>query len=252
MLVQDLADKDYRIIIAIPTYDGWVADMLVPIIYGMELPPVQFVFVHGCYVDYNRNLLVQGAFGKEYEKSLGGPMTHILFVDSDTIPMNNDATRKLLEADKDIIAGIAPQKRIPSPWMLWNWKDRDSHAIESITIADPTDPMHLYPEMQDRVLEVDTISFGWVLVKREVFEQIKPPWFQNWMTPNLQFQGEDVNFCHKAQEYGFKVYAHTGVMCMHKEGRKLYPNETQALFDNIRQRYRLVAKKEEVVQEHRE
>lgn len=232
MFVDDL---DARLVIGIPTYDGKISDLLLPIIYGMELPPVQFIPIRGVYIDRSRNALVAQAFSGFYDKSLGGPATHLLMIDADSIPRSTDAVRKLIEADKDIICGITAFKEFPSDWMVYTWKDRNEYAIDRLLIAkNRTEPFNIKPEYRG-VFEVDAAGHGMILIKREVFETMDAPWYQTWAEIDLRYYGEDVFFHKQAQDAGFKTYAHSEVLLMHQEGKLLFPDFVHKIFEIGRQ-----------------
>jgi hypothetical protein len=55
--------------------------------------------------------------------------------------------------------------------------------------------------------EVGSIGTGIMLIKKEVFQNMSEPWFDMpWQVGKRGYMGEDVFFCKKAQELGFKVY----------------------------------------------
>ena len=54
--------------------------------------------------------------------------------------------------------------------------------------------------------EVTAIGCGVMLVKREVFENTPRPWFWFEQIPGGKLLGEDVYFCVKAQDAGYKTY----------------------------------------------
>lgn len=51
------------------------------------------------------------------------------------------------------------------------------------------------------VFKVDAVGFGVIMIKREVFEKVKQPWFRI-----SQRISEDNYFCMKAQKAGFDIY----------------------------------------------
>ena len=60
------------------------------------------------------------------------------------------------------------------------------------------------------------IGAAGVLIKREVFEAIEPPYFSfGEKTPSGETVGEDVYFCVKAREAGFKVWCRTDLPYAH-------------------------------------
>ena len=82
---------------------------------------------------------------------------------------------------------------------------------------------------EEPVIEVDYTGMGWMLVKKGVFEKMQYPWF----TPDWQemeysdpsgnvvnvreFTMEDVCFCKKAKELGFKVKVDTRNVVGHEK-----------------------------------
>lgn len=158
------------------------------------------------YIDSMRNRLVERA------KKLD--CTHILFIDSDTIPPAG-ALEKLLEADQDIIGGVyrfrVPPYRVLAFWYL------DGHYV----------PMDKIPE--DEVIAVDGIGMGCTLIKMDVFDKVEMPWYYagyiDYVSPydkrkkiedfERRFIGEDLHFCEKAFLAGYKIHLHTGVKADH-------------------------------------
>jgi hypothetical protein len=181
--------------------------------------------------------------------------THILFVDSDQCGFQTPHLKAMLEADKDIIAGITRQR-----------------AGEHKMTFNPFKNELLGSE----VVEVQHTGMFFTLVKREVFDVVRedtnkgPRWFRFGQQPrNLwprqkkayiarkwkEFSqldngenpkvfteimeeafdmglnatlgnsgcGEDVNFCYKAREAGFKVWVHSGIRLGHIGEEVFYP-----------------------------
>ncbi len=71
---------------------------------------------------------------------------------------------------------------------------------------------------------VDYTGFGWVLIKKGVFENLEYPWF----APKMQvFEsgavqdmcGEDVSFCLDAKEKGFEIWCDPRIRVGHEKTR---------------------------------
>jgi hypothetical protein len=71
---------------------------------------------------------------------------------------------------------------------------------------------------------VDYTGFGWVLIKKGVFENLEYPWF----APKMQvFEsgavqdmcGEDVSFCLDAKEAGFEIWCDPRIRVGHEKTR---------------------------------
>jgi len=60
------------------------------------------------------------------------------------------------------------------------------------------------------LIEIQGVGMASTLIKREVFEKTPKPWF--FPEPNL---GEDLAFCIRAKEQGFKIYCDTNLICGH-------------------------------------
>lgn len=160
------------------------------------------------YIDSMRNKIVKRA----QEKSC----THLLFVDSDTIPPPG-ALEKLLEADKDIVGGVY-RFRVPPYRVLAFWYCAGHYV-----------PMDELPGNQ--LIEVDGVGMGCTLIKMSTFKKLRKPYYRagyyHKQSPyafkfkNLpqktkkRYLGEDIFFCERASEAGFKIFLHTGIRCDH-------------------------------------
>lgn len=155
-------------------------------------------------VDEARNMLVQ-----EFLKT---DCTHLLFIDSDTIPPL-DALDKLLSADKDIISAITPIVEYDAArdgkndsngfYKKWNCVSK-----ETKTFVQP----------DTGVVEIMGCGSACVLIKRQVFEKITKPYYRfRYEDDNGKpcYVGEDVQFIAKATQAGFKSYADTSIKCGH-------------------------------------
>jgi hypothetical protein len=62
---------------------------------------------------------------------------------------------------------------------------------------------------KDGLVEVGYNGFGFMLTRRGVFESLEYPWFAPYFTDRgvvKDFSGEDVGFCMKARDKGYKIY----------------------------------------------
>jgi hypothetical protein len=120
--------------------------------------------------------------------------SHILFIDSDmTFPQ--DMVQRLLKHDVDIVAANCARRRMPTGPTAQNY-DKNGIRTMVYTMPDSTG-----------LEEVGSIGTGIMLIKKEVFQNMSEPWFDMpWQTGKRGYMGEDVFFCKKAQELGFKVY----------------------------------------------
>lgn len=127
--------------------------------------------------------------------------THILFIDSDVIPRSN-TLKKLLSRNKDIIAGVCPMMQRDT--IFWN-----------VTRKKPDKIFEGLDTLPDNPFKAEAFGFGIVLVKYEVFEVLKWPYWEDHFKPGVRCRGEDMDFCDKAKAAGFDLWVDPQVKCDH-------------------------------------
>lgn len=136
-------------------------------------------------IDSARNLLVRKALEDV-------TVTHILMLDDD-MTFQQDFLIRLMSHDADIVGGLAFKRTADfHPCVYKKQPGTDEH----------------FPMVPQVFQEVDAIGTGGLLVKREVFEALKYPWFETWYdktNPDKHYS-VDFDFCLKAKEMGFKIF----------------------------------------------
>jgi GT2 family glycosyltransferase len=151
----------------------------------------------------------------KYQKPFGGQhYDYMLWIDSDII-FNTQAFDKLVSMDCDVASGWYSQPGGTTPVVEKMNDDyfRSNGTYEFITAE----------QMKQRkfAFRADYIGFGWVLVKRGVFERMEYPWF----APKLQDFGngvqemysEDVAWCLDARAAGIDIYVDPQVRVGHEK-----------------------------------
>jgi cellulose synthase/poly-beta-1,6-N-acetylglucosamine synthase-like glycosyltransferase len=126
---------------------------------------------------------------------LSGDYDALLFIDSDmVVPV--DLLTRLVKHKKDIVSAIAFKRFPPYEPCIFNvcGRDRTEFWLD-------------YPE---GLTEIEGVGMACTLIKREVFEKVPAPWF--FPEPKI---GEDLAFCVRAKEQGFKIYCDTTLVCGH-------------------------------------
>jgi hypothetical protein len=125
---------------------------------------------------------------------------YILWVDSDMTFKINDF-EQLLSRNVDIVSAAC--KKSPKEYacakMPKDFKQVD--VLQCITDDDLNG--------QTELIEAISFGFAFVLIKRGVFEKVPRPWFCTQMYKigdKSLFVGEDVYFCLKARDAGFKLW----------------------------------------------
>jgi len=143
---------------------------------------------------------------------LKGDATHLLWIDSDTIPPEGSLD-KMLKDDKDIISGITPiieydEKRSKSDsngyYKKWNCVGTDNKFVMPYT----------------GIVPIHGAGGSFLLVKRAVYEKMEKPWYRFLYKDDNStdcFIGEDVSFIAKSISLGFKPFCDTSIQCGHSK-----------------------------------
>jgi glycosyltransferase involved in cell wall biosynthesis len=187
-----------KILLAIPT-NRYIEPETFKSIWDLEVPEgyeIDFQYSYGYQIDQIRNLI--GEWAKRYD--------YLFSVDSDII-LPKDTLVKMLAADKDVITGLYIQ-RIPGTHTLELYMDTAGGGMGNI-------PAELLPK--DSIVEIAGCGFGCTLVKGDVFRKMEYPHFYYKSALTIQDTvSEDVYFCKKARETGFRIWADTSIICNHK------------------------------------
>jgi hypothetical protein len=129
--------------------------------------------------------------------------SHLLFVDSDMTPPP-DGLQKLVEVEGDIVCGLFTNRSFDSKNIIrpMVFRKDGKGGYASIDV-----PQRSFAELEAAgVVEVDACGMAWTLIRREVFEKLKEPWFNFYWDDQKKVKwGEDVVFCKAAQEAGFSI-----------------------------------------------
>ncbi len=126
---------------------------------------------------------------------------YMLWIDSDQTFNRNDFFN-LLSADKDIASGCY---RIINGNYCFGYFDQEPRVnVNEIT--------------QKECFEVDFVGFGFMLIKKGVFEKLGTPYFNPIYDKKYEdFMGEDESFCVKARNAGFKIFCKPDVKIGHEK-----------------------------------
>lgn len=172
---------------------AWALGLRNLIIPGGILP------VTGMPYDMSRNVICM--------RALEVGASHVFMLDSDVI-CPPDTILRLISHGQPFISGVYSRRSPPHavPVMLKNgqWITK-------------------YP--RNRVIEVDLVGSGCLLIRRDFLERIPPQraghhWF-SWQVdmkgtlPENECLSEDFTLCRHAQKHGYKVLVDTGIQCKH-------------------------------------
>lgn len=163
-------------------------------------PNIVWGFVNAMSPEFSRNSLLEHHFHNDPN------WTHVFFIDSDIVPPQ-DALKKMLELDADIATGVYPL--FMSTGVFWSVSDKNDDWIPIIKDL-PKEPV-----------ETKSCGGGCLLIRREVLVDIKWPWFKTeyqeiYLNEGKGIKvGEDVYFCKKAIDKGYKIILEPTVVCKH-------------------------------------
>ena len=221
--------ENTKIFLATPMYGGQCTGQYVQSLLNFIMLTNSQKIPVNCAFMFNESLITRARNGLAHQ-FLTTDCTHLFFVDADIKFDANDAYH-MIKADVPLICGIYPKKEI-------NW-----HQVEqAVKEGKKTDELTNYTGSfvvnliggagsvtvrADQPAEIMAGGTGFMLIKREVFEQLKPvtPQYNNDL-PNLgmgtkiydffqtshcpesgRLLSEDYHFCAEYRKVGGKVYA---------------------------------------------
>lgn len=140
-----------------------------------------------------------------------------LFMFDDDMVMPKDIVERMYKHQKDIVAALAFSRLAPHHPVIYNLTEGfDAVEQKSYYI---NFPVLTYPK--DTLVECDAVGFGAVLIDCKLFNKLKEPWFMT-----TSGAGEDVHFCWKAHDEGFRIYSDTTLKIGHLGERPIITEET--------------------------
>lgn len=186
-----------KIFVAIPTYDKKV-DVEILSMFA-QLPGLYpqhqfgFDFIQTSLISYGRNYLVS--------KFLETDFDYLYFWDADVVIRDSSFIEKLLEtAEKLDAAVVGLPYRLKSGSGLYGVGMKGKGGAANLTgIRNFEKGELIEPQL------VDALTTGSMLIRRDVLETLKDPWFTIVDLPGLKMIPEDFNFSASAQGAGFKI-----------------------------------------------
>jgi GT2 family glycosyltransferase len=177
-------------------------------------------------VAHSRNIIINFALNNNYD--------YLLNLDQDVMPPVN-IIEELIGCDKDIVSGVyhglfrtsTGMKKLPVAYA-----DISKEEFEEMQKISPLPPFirshedirrNLTQEevSKDRILEVRIPSNGCMLIKRNVLQNKEIRYGMIDMANKVGKTTDEILFCEKAKEQGFKLYIYTKIRCKH-----IFPDKT--------------------------
>jgi hypothetical protein len=143
---------------------------------------------------------------------------YIMWIDSDMVFEVNDFI-KLLNMNKDIASGIYKTQNNSNYATVEKWNKEYYAKNGSFEFLDDK-----LINKRTKPFKVEYTGFGWVLIKKGVFESLEYPWFQPlWEefkvgdTSFKEFTMEDVAFCRMITKKGYDIYVDPTLIIGHEK-----------------------------------
>lgn len=212
-----------HLVIGTPCYGGMMCTEYTQSLLALKEACLQYNIKMTCIFLGNESLIQRGrnTIAHHFLQILDA--THLMFIDADQKFVPNDIAR-MIRADKGIIGGAVPMKGIDWDRVRMGavLNHPELHKLTGIFNINKL-PGH---EMvsSDTPFQVKHVGTGFMLIRRDVFEKLKPHvgWYKNGgssISPedkvydffkvqnvNNELLSEDYNFCHMYREKGGTVW----------------------------------------------
>lgn len=157
---------------------------------------------HRIFHDYARNEIV-----KEFLKS---DCDILWFLDSDVVPPQHVLDLVTKHGDMWDLAGA------PYPVFMTPEEGGGPQVVMCVYTQDEAG-LHAAQVPQSGTAMVDGLATGCIFIKREVFAQLQEPYFEFKHDEKSRriLEGEDLGFCRKVNEKGYKFFTDFGMVCKH-------------------------------------
>lgn len=159
--------------------------------------------------DRARNQVVEVFLAHEH-------LTHLFFIDSDTIPPD-DALDRLLSHDLPFVSGLTPILTTNKETGAYEkhdncFQDREFDENGKVTKT-------IMAERNTGLQKIFRCGASCMLISREVFTVLNRPFFKFEYNEDgtKHTRSEDIYFCDSLTEAGIDIYADTDVICSHEK-----------------------------------
>ena len=187
-----------KTLIAVPCMDS------VPSQFAQSLAMLRKV--DECAIAFQIGSLIYTSRNELAKKSVESDADYVFWLDSDMIFQPDTLERMfqvLKENDLDILTGLYFRRVHPYSPVLFDRLDIDETGCHWSN----------FEEIPDGLFEVGGCGFGCVLMKTDVFLSVMSK-FGNMFSP-IANVGEDLSFCWRARQCGYKVYCDPSIPLGH-------------------------------------
>jgi len=186
--------KKNKLAVLVPCRDMLHAGFSKCLVELVKLNTMNGLDTHVVY-DASTVLLTQRARLAAEAQAIGAE--YMLWLDSDMIFPATTALR-LLAHNEPVVACNYIRRQLPAKGVAYE------------TIGDWENPLPFEP--RDKLVPVEGIGMGCMLVKTSILQEIPKPWFEfHWTEESNDHLGEDMDFCMKMADAGYTVKIDTNL-----------------------------------------
>ena len=160
-----------------------------------------------------RNAIVEVFLESEYE--------YLFWIDTD-VGFEADALSRLHAHGKDIICGIYWATQEVTPDDNFGFQIHPAPCVYLSSKDKGVVPAYDLAEVGG-LREVDAMGGGFCLIHRKVYEKIGSAWYDLLPLPDGRYLAEDLSFCKRARDWGFKLWCDADLKTNHLKAAWLGP-----------------------------
>lgn len=169
-------------------------------------PNTALVLARGANIAENRNNITRDAIdmGAEW----------IWYIDDDQV-FRSDTLLTLLNHNVDVVSGLYVHRSPPFMPVMFDWEDPNGHVHHKLLVKE-----------ESGLVPVVATGAGCLLVKTKVIKAMEPPY---WTLGQLQKDAwcDDVDFCRRVREKGFKIWCDLDMWVGHQFNGTLWPTRNE-------------------------
>ena len=173
---------------------------------------------YSCNIYYVRNMCLGTDVRRgEDQKPFDGKLDYdyMMWIDSDVL-FTPEQFERLLSHDKDIVSGLYKMEDNTHYACVEHWNEKEFLKNGHFQFIKPSDIEY----RQNKLIDVNYVGFGFILIKKGVFESLKYPHFK----PNsykigntVEFAMEDVSWCHNVKANGYQILVDPSIIVGHEK-----------------------------------
>lgn len=175
-------------------------------------------------VYYVRNMCLGGDVMRGInQKPFNGELDYdyMMWIDSDIV-FSTQQFLQLLKHDKPIVSGLYLMQGGKNYATVKDWDIDFFRKNSYFEFLSPEGIQEWKKQNPGKLMSVEYTGFGFMLVKKGVFESLKYPWFapiyENKIADGVvDFCSEDVSFCKKVLKKGYKIWIDPNIVVGHEK-----------------------------------